>query len=165
MSEPVADISTQAPASRADADAWLRNKARRVVGAHLTTREDADFARSVKSMIDKTVHEYDGRFVFELIQNGYDKQDQDRRDGRLAITLVHHELEHGVLYVANTGQGFTPSNVRAIANLGLSDKELGEGIGNKGVGFKSVLQICESPEVYSTLPDGSPGLLLPLREG
>ena len=157
MSEPVADTSTRAPASRADADAWLRNKARRVVGAHLTTREDADFARSVKSMIDKTVHEYDGRFVFELIQNGYDKQDRDRRDGRLAITLVHHELEHGVLYVANTGQGFTPSNVRAIANLGLSDKELGEGIGNKGVGFKSVLQICESPEVYSTLPDGSPG--------
>src|SRR5262249_15908562 len=31
------------------------------------------------------------------------------------------------------------------------------GIGNKGVGFKSVLQICTAPEVYSTLPSGDPG--------
>ena len=157
MDEPVTEPLLPALGSRAAADEWLRDKARRVVRAHLKTREDADFARSVKSMIDKTVHEYDGRFIFELIQNGYDKQDPNRRDGRLAITVVHHELEHGVLYVANTGQGFTASNVRAIANLGLSDKPIGEGIGNKGVGFKSVLQICESPEVYSTLPDGSPG--------
>jgi hypothetical protein len=108
-------------------------------------------------MIEKTVHEYDGRFLFELIQNGYDKQDPEKCSGLLAITLAHDEPDHGVLYVANTGQGFTPSNVRAIANLGLSDKEVGEGIGNKGVGFKSVLQICESPEIYSTLPDGAPG--------
>lgn len=29
---------------------------------------------------------------------------------------------------------------------------MGEGIGNTGVGFKSVLQICDSPEIYSCDP-------------
>ncbi|NYD78431.1 sacsin N-terminal ATP-binding-like domain-containing protein [Arthrobacter cupressi] len=145
------------PTSREAADAWLRRRAQGMVHAHLTTREEADFARSVKSMIDHTVHEYGGRFLFELIQNGYDEQDPDRTDGRLSFILDEDELDHGVLYAANTGKGFTTSNVRAIANLGLSDKEIGQGIGNKGVGFKSVLQVCGAPEIYSTLPDGAPG--------
>jgi hypothetical protein len=71
--------------------------------------------------------------------------------------LADDEELHGTLYVANTGRGFTASNARRIRSLGLSDKPVGEGIGNKGVGFKSVLQICAAPEVYSTLPGGAPG--------
>lgn len=157
MSGEDTETPSDTPTSREAADGWLRKRAQRTVNAHLNTREDADFARSVKSMIDHTVHEYGGRFLFELIQNGYDEQDPDRTDGRLAIILDEDELDHGVLYAANTGDGFTTSNVRSIANLGLSDKEIGQGIGNKGVGFKSVLQVCQAPEVYSTLPDGKPG--------
>ncbi|MDP8928832.1 MAG: hypothetical protein M3O70_09720 [Actinomycetota bacterium] len=157
MSEAVEGTLAAAPASRREADEWLRLRAKRIIKAHLDTREDADFARSVKSMIDQTVHEYGGRFLFELIQNGYDEQARESDTGRLALVLARDEHDHGVLYVANTGSGFTASNVRAIANLGLSDKEIGKGIGNKGVGFKSVLQICEAPEVYSTLPGDVPG--------
>ncbi|MEU7570091.1 hypothetical protein [Micromonospora sp. NPDC049240] len=41
------------------------------------TREDQDFARSQKSMIGQTMREYGGRFLFELIQNGYDAQPPD----------------------------------------------------------------------------------------
>jgi hypothetical protein len=38
--------------------------------------------------------------------------------------------------------------MRAVsARVGVSDKPVDEGIGNKGVGFKSVLQICAAPEV------------------
>lgn len=157
MSQAVKETPSVAPASRDEADAWLRDRATRTVRAHLRTRGDADFARSVKSMIDQTVHEYGGRFLFELIQNGYDEQDSEGDSGSLALVLTHDEGDYGVLYIANTGRGFTHSNVRAIANLGLSDKKIGEGIGNKGVGFKSVLQICDVPEIYSTLPDGAPG--------
>jgi ABC-type amino acid transport substrate-binding protein len=36
-------------------------------------------------------------------------------------------------------------------------RAVGEGIGNKGVGFRSALQTCAAPEVYSTLPGGAPG--------
>ena len=145
------------PASRSEADALLRDWARRLVRAHVTTREDQDFAQSQKSMIEQTMREYGGRFLFELIQNGYDAQPPGSEDGRIAIVLADDEGPHGTLYVANTGRGFTASNARRIRSLGLSDKPVGEGIGNKGVGFKSVLQICAAPEVYSTLPGGAPG--------
>ncbi|MEV5695258.1 ATP-binding protein [Micromonospora globbae] len=145
------------PASRAEADAQLRDGAERLVRAQLMTREDQDFARSQKSMIGQTMREYGGRFLFELIQNGYDAQPPDAGSGRIAVVLARGEGTHGTLYVANTGRGFTASNARRIPLLGLSDKPIGEGIGNKGVGFKSVLQICATPEVYSTLDNGDPG--------
>jgi hypothetical protein len=142
--------STTEPSSREEADAWLRERAQRTVWAHLNTRDDADFAPSVKSMIEQTQREYSGRFLFELIQNAYDRQSRDSVAGRVAIILVEDEHDHGTLYVANTGTGFSASDVRRIGSLGLSDKQVGEGIGNKGIGFKSVLQVCTTPEVYST---------------
>lgn len=145
------------PASRAEADALLRDRAERLVRAHLATREDQDFALSQKSMIGQTMREYGGRFLFELIQNGYDAQPLDTGTGRLVVVLVRGEGAHGTLYVANTGHGFTASNARRIRSLGLSDKPIGEGIGNKGIGFKSVLQICTTPEIYSRLDSGDPG--------
>ena len=38
-----------------------------------------------------------------------------------------------------------------------SSKPPGERIGNKGVGFRSVLQVCAFPEIYSGDPDGPGG--------
>lgn len=145
------------PSSRAEADVLLWDRARRTVRAHLATREDQDYARSQKSMIDQSSREYGGRFLHELIQNGYDANPAEGARGRIAVLLAADEGAHGALYVANTGAGFSASNVRRIGSLGLSDKPIGAGIGNKGVGFKSVLQICTTPEVYSTLRNGEPG--------
>ncbi|WP_432833095.1 sacsin N-terminal ATP-binding-like domain-containing protein [Dactylosporangium sp. CA-092794] len=108
-------------------------------------------------MIEQTQREYSGRFLFELIQNAYDREPQDGEGGWVVIVLAEEEGDHGTLYAANTGRGFDALDVRRIGSLGLSDKRVGEGIGNKGVGFKSVLQVCSAPEIYSTLPDGSPG--------
>src|SRR5258706_7247740 len=136
--------------SRQEADAWLRGRARGAVWAHLDTREVADFAPSVKSMIEQTQREYSGRFLFELIQNAYDREPRGGGAGRVVIVLAEDEGNYGTLYVANTGKGFDAGDVRRIGSLGLSDKRVGEGIGNKGVGFKSVLQVCATPEVYST---------------
>lgn len=157
MAEAVEARTAAEPASRAEAEALLHDWARRLVWAHLTTREDQDFALSQKSMIGQTMREYGGRFLFELIQNGYDAQPPGGRSGRIEIVFARDEGSHGTLYVANTGRGFTASNARRIRSLGLSDKPIGEGIGNKGIGFKSVLQVCTTPEVYSTLPGGDPG--------
>ncbi|MET9664987.1 hypothetical protein ABZY19_06400 [Streptomyces sp. NPDC006475] len=53
------------------------------------------------------------------------------------------------MYVANEGSVFTDRNFRAITELALSDKGVGEGIGNKGLGFRSVLQLTDWPEIYS----------------
>ncbi|WP_344950260.1 sacsin N-terminal ATP-binding-like domain-containing protein [Terrabacter ginsenosidimutans] len=111
----------------------------------------------VKSLTEKTTQEYHGRFLFELVQNAYDAHPADARDGQIAIRLVDTEGLFGTLYVANGGRPLTPSNARAISGLGISDKPVGEGIGNKGLGFKSVLEISDEPEVYSCSGPDDPG--------
>jgi hypothetical protein len=138
--------------TRSDFGRLITERARGVIDAYLETRDRVDWGRSIKSMTEHTAHEYGGRFLLELLQNAYDAHPRESRDGRICVRLDETAGDHGVLYMANGGNGFTESNFRALCNLGLSDKPVGEGIGNKGVGFKSVLQICEAPEIYSSDP-------------
>jgi hypothetical protein len=57
VAEALAKRTAVEPASRSEADALLRDWARRLVWAHVTTREDQDFAQSQKSMIEQTMRE------------------------------------------------------------------------------------------------------------
>jgi hypothetical protein len=116
--------------------------------------EDWRFAESLKSISEDTAQEYEGRAVLELVQNGHDALGQDER-GRIAVVLDLTE-EPGALYVANEGRPFTDDNFRAITEFALSDKGASEGIGNKGLGFRSVLQLTDWPEIYSRSGPGSP---------
>ncbi|MGW6310137.1 sacsin N-terminal ATP-binding-like domain-containing protein [Streptomyces niveus] len=104
-----------------------------------------------------SAREYAGRSLFELLQNGYDAHLRDRRDGRVHVLLDEAEGEWGTLYVANGGTPFTWQNVKRICELAQSSKEVGEGIGNKGVGFRSILLISDAPEIYSADPDSPLG--------
>lgn len=58
--------------------------------------------------------------------------------------------------VANGGRPLSQSNFERMTTLGESDKPIGEGIGNKGVGFRSVFQICDVPEIYSARDSRDP---------
>lgn len=93
--------------------------------------------------------DYEGRTLVELLQNGHDAHDVDDADGRLEFWLRGEEGEHGVLYVANGGEPLKDENFTSLCRIGMSPKRPDQGIGNKGVGFKSVLQLSRSPEVYS----------------
>ena len=104
-------------------------------------------ARSIGQQI---AGDYGSRFLIELIQNAYDAHPPDTLDGRIRILFDPEEADHGVLYVANAGKEFRESNVDALIAMGLSDKPPGESIGNKGLGFRSVLHISEDPQVYSS---------------
>lgn len=53
-------------------------------------------------------------------------------NGEIAINLIIETEECGELLVVNRGREFTSSNLDAIRNIGTSDKEIGEGIGNRG---------------------------------
>lgn len=109
---------------------------------------DWRFAESLKSVSEDTAQEYEGRTILELIQNGHDALTAGGT-GRIAVLAIRQEDGGGVLYVANEGTGFTEENFKAITELALSSKGAGEGIGNKGLGFRSVLQLTDWPEIYS----------------
>src|SRR5262245_31985851 len=106
----------------------------------------ADTLRGAKRLVTQTAREYAERFLFELLQNAYDAHPKGTR-GFVRILLNLAEGEHGTVYVANGGIPFTHRDFRSICELAQSNKKPGQGIGNKGVGFKSVLQIAEWPEI------------------
>ena len=118
-------------------------------------RGASEWAEQLRRALEREAHEYENRFLLELIQNAYDAHERDRCDGRVVVELDHEDSEYGTLFVANTGKPFTWSNFEALTRLGMSDKSPDQGIGNKGIGFKSVLRVCEWPEIYSRRSDGS----------
>ncbi|MGW7450176.1 sacsin N-terminal ATP-binding-like domain-containing protein [Streptomyces sp. NPDC054787] len=113
-------------------------------------------ARELKAIAETIIApEYQGRVLIELLQNAHDAHPSRARDGRVEILLDEDEGEHGVLYVANGGKPLGTKDFTALCSIGLSGKRPDEGIGHKGVGFKSVLQLTEAPELYSVSQAGS----------
>ncbi|HEX8359303.1 MAG TPA: hypothetical protein VF613_04320, partial [Longimicrobium sp.] len=106
--------------------------------------------RSVQQLGQLISGEYGERVLYELVQNAHDAH-QDGKPGDVAIRLVVESDDRGILYVANGGQGFNEGNLQAIRNIATSTKEVGEGIGNKGVGFRSVEALTDDPRIYSRL--------------
>ncbi|RUX03770.1 ATP-binding protein, partial [Mesorhizobium sp. M8A.F.Ca.ET.059.01.1.1] len=103
---------------------------------------------SLKSLNDVIGTQYGDRVLFELLQNAHDAHPPDEH-GEIAIRLVVEGSDRGELLVANKGRPFTASNLEAIRNIGTSDKEIGEGIGNKGLGFRSVEALTDDVHIFS----------------
>lgn len=140
-------VSVMSPRDR------IVEKARQVVLGYAAAKKHWNPASSLSALLRQMQREYEGRFLYELIQNAYDAHPSET-EGDIIVLLDLDEGEHGVLYVANSGLPFTEQNFEAICELAQSDKAPDESIGNKGVGFKSVLQICEWPEIYSAREPG-----------
>ena len=108
--------------------------------------------RSLHNLTEQVEHQYHGRFLVELIQNAHDalyEKPTEEALQKIEIALIEDEGPYGTLYIANDGQPFTESNFRALSNFGQSDKDPQNSIGNKGIGFRSVLEVTNAPEVYS----------------
>jgi len=101
-----------------------------------------------RSVEEQLSGEYHGRFLIELIQNADDACGQDGE-----ILIVVRQPPSPRIVVFNTGKGFTPGNFESLCTLGLTDKKPEEAIGNKGLGFRSVLEVCEYPTIFSSNPD------------
>lgn len=84
-------------------------------------------------------------FVLELIQNADDNAYASEVDPE-----IHIALSSSALKVWNNEQGFTKANVRALCSVGESTKLKKVGfIGEKGIGFKSVFQVSNAPQIHS----------------
>jgi hypothetical protein len=83
---------------------------------------------------------YEGRYLFELIQNVRDANKEANLKGAVLI-----ELRDGKLTVANTGTPFSQRGINSITTIGDSPKDSQEFIGFKGIGFKSVHEISDTP--------------------
>ncbi|MES2418969.1 MAG: DUF3883 domain-containing protein [Bacteroidota bacterium] len=111
----------------------------------LERRGDSDAALKNIASTEKSLQQsYQGRFLFELIQNVRDTNKKANMAGAVFI-----ELNDDILTIANTGFPFDEPGIRSITTNGDSPKDSTEFIGFKGIGFKSVSEISDCPEVVT----------------
>ena len=101
--------------------------------------------RELASVAAHIQADYHGRFLIELLQNA---SDQAALAG-LTKSTVAVVRTPGTIAVANEGLPFSDRGIRALSEVGLSPKDVTVTIGNKGLGFKSVFEVTEAPEIYS----------------
>lgn len=93
--------------------------------------------------------DYRGRLIYELLQNADDAMDASGEGARICF-----ELTADSLWVANSGRPLDDADIRGLCGISASSKRVRgkrrASIGHKGMGFKSVLEISDAPEVYST---------------
>ena len=85
-------------------------------------------------------------FIFELLQNAEDAL--TRRIGWQGPRSMKFHLTKKMLRVSHFGQPFDKEDVLGICGIAQSTKDLTE-IGQFGIGFKSVYQFTDRPEIHS----------------
>ena len=126
------------------------NRRHRAVLSHAVAahHDENKVYESLRNLNEVIGTEYGDRVLYELIQNAHDAHRVDDR-GRIAVRLVVRSDIDGTLYVANGGEGFRRKDVDAIVNLATTAKEVGEGIGNKGLGFRSIGALTNDVRIFS----------------
>ncbi|MGG7606626.1 DUF3883 domain-containing protein [Massilia sp. BKSP1R2A-1] len=77
------------------------------------------------------IGEYNGRQILEMLQNADD-------EGADAV-LIRLDVENGILTIANKGNPFTVDGFESLMLANLSTKTKLKYIGNKGLGFRSII--------------------------
>lgn len=89
--------------------------------------------------------QYMGRYPLELIQNANDAA----AAAGCMNSRVRFVVTPDALVVADEGSGFGTRQILAICGLASSSKNAVESIGYKGLGFKSVGEITDTPQIIS----------------
>ena len=95
------------------------------------------------SVANRAAKDHVERWLLELLQNSDDAQ----------ANAVKIQVDNRAIYVADNGNGLVASAVRAISGTDFSDKLSGT-IGRKGIGFKAVYTVSDSPQVFSINGEG-----------
>lgn len=77
-------------------------------------------------------------FIYELIQNAFDCK----------AKKIKIDIEKSVLKFSHNGNVFTEADVASISSVNLSTKDKNR-IGFMGIGFKSVFEASEKPQIHS----------------
>ena len=95
---------------------------------------------------NETTRDYEGREILELLQNANDQAAEANIGGRVLI-----ELSQDGLIVANTGALFSSAGMASLQTNNFSPKRTRKKniIGNKGLGFRSILNWSRLPIILS----------------
>ena len=138
--------------------------------------KDSPDLRAALTILAEELNAKDSHFILELLQNAEDNE-YGGKEPELWLKIESANLTNtpsaeGCLVVQNNEVGFQPEHVLRICSIGQSSKKKNadrDYIGEKGIGFKSVFRITDSPHIFSNgyqfcfrKPDGAElGYILP----
>ena len=111
--------------------------------------------QTISSLDGQIAQAYRGRCILELLQNAHDALETAGPGEPKQISFVLSTTPEPVLLIGNSGRPFRSTDFEGICQLGQSPKDPNKSVGNKGLGFRSVLEVSTCPEIWSTAPDGS----------
>lgn len=109
-----------------------------------TANCDPDIIRTLDHAEHNIELDYRGRYILELLQNARDVAMIGQTLAKVKIIIQSNRL-----LIANNGADFNEDGLRSICRIGLSSKTDISFIGHKGLGFKSILEITETPEIVT----------------
>lgn len=116
----------------------IPNDIKRYINIQEKDKEAA--ANLVKDIYSKKPH-----FLLELIQNAEDNKYNENVEPKIKFTFDDKKI-----ILQNNELGFNKNNVWALCSIGETTKEKSLGfIGEKGIGFKSVFMISNTPNIFS----------------
>lgn len=114
-----------------------------LIEPYLNPKEPLRLGQACSTEVDDKTG-YNGRQILELLQNVDDACD-DHTGKEVSVKIV---FKDNILEVGNTGTVFTAESMYRLCYGGVSQKSL-EKIGNKGRGFRSLLNDSEWIEIHS----------------
>ena len=134
--------------TREDAQKFIETITREFKEKHTKTQTESDLI-FINNVERENVKGYHGREILELLQNADDAYQKALDEGKqLAELNVCIKLSNNVLSISNTGTFFDEDGIKAIIQSYNSPKR-GKYIGNKGTGFRSVLNWAEKIRIFS----------------
>lgn len=131
--------------SKKDWNDWLSDKVNNRIKSYENTPA---YLSSETNREYQTKRDYAGRELLELVQNAADAAAKANVHGRVLIRISDSHM-----LIANTGYGFSATGVENLMLDSLSDKKSTEKskrlIGEKGLGFRSLLNWTEEPLIVS----------------
>lgn len=121
-------------------------------GKKLMRRQQERLGRSL-DRLSKDLYSKDSHFVLELVQNADDNsypEEFSHKDSKQRPS-VKFCIDNSSVTVLNNECGFREKDIRALCDVGKSTKgkhKFGY-IGQKGIGFKSVFRVTDTPQVHS----------------
>ncbi|XP_074273372.1 protein NO VEIN-like [Silene latifolia] len=102
--------------------------------------------RRALDCLSQELYSQDSHFLLELVQNADDNMYPENLEPTLTFILQPTSI-----VVLNNERGFTAENMRALCDIGNSTKKGSSTghIGQKGIGFKSVFRVTDTPEIHS----------------
>lgn len=99
----------------------------------------------------RDVKGYHGREILELLQNADDAYQERINEGNSPKSELEVliEFKNNILTISNTGTYFDKEGIKAVVQGNNTSKREGGYIGNKGTGFRSVLNWTEKIKIYS----------------